>query len=99
MSIVERAGVVKRGQTWRCNEANAHPEDVPEPHDVPLWEPHPRFDIVIDDVQDDYVEATVAEGNSHPRTPDFGSEMVTTVEKLTSDPRWSLRDEEGEHDA
>jgi len=63
---------------------------------VPLWEPHPRFDAVVDRVEEDYVELTVATGNSHPRTPDFGAEIVSTVETLTSDPRWSLRDEGGE---
>lgn len=92
-SLAERAGAVHPGQTWRCDEARADPEDIPEPHDVPLWEPHPRFDVVIDEVQDDYVEATAMTGNSHPRTPGFGADVVTTVETLTSDARWSLRGE------
>ena len=92
-SLVERAGVVEAGQTWRCDESRADPDDVPAPHDVPLWEPQPRFTAVVDRVEEDYVELTVATGNSHPRTPDFGAEMVSTVETLTSDPRWSLRDE------
>ncbi|GAB7010438.1 SNF2/RAD54 family helicase [Halorubrum trueperi] len=95
-SLVERAGVVEAGQTWRCDESRADPEDVPAPHDVPLWEPHPRFDVIIDEVQDDYVEATAMTGNSHPRTPDFGADVVSTVETLTSDPRWSLRGEDGD---
>ena len=94
MSVLERAGVVECGQTWRCNEARANPEDVPEPHDVPLWAPHPRVDVVVDSVQGDYVELTVTTGNSHPRTPTHGAELVSTVETLTSDPRWSLRDAE-----
>lgn len=92
-SLVARSGAVERGQTWRCNEARANAEDVPESHDVPLWEPHPRFDVVVDSVQEDYVELTVTTGNSHPRTPTHGAELVSTVETLTSDPRWSLRDE------
>ena len=91
--LVARAGVVEAGQTWRCDESWADPDDVPEPHDVPLWAPQPRFDAVVDRVEEDYVELTVATGNSHPRTPDFGAEMVSTAETLTSDPRWSLRDE------
>ena len=93
MSVVERAGVVERGQTWRCDEAEADPDDVPEPHDVPLWEPHPRFAAVVDRVEDDYVELTAATGNSHPRTPEFGADVVSTVETLTSDARWRLDDE------
>jgi len=88
--LVERPGVVESGQAWRCDESRADPEDVPEPHPVPPWEPQPRFDAVVDRVADDYVELTVATGNSHPRTPAFGAEMVSTVETLTSDPRWSL---------
>ena len=91
--LVARAGVVEAGQTWRCDESRADPDDVPAPHNVPLWEPQPRFDAVVDRVEDDYVELTVTTGNSHPRTPDFGAEMVSAVETLTSDPRWSLRDE------
>lgn len=91
-SLVARAGAVEAGQVWRCNEANADPDDVPEPHDVPLWESYPRFDVVVDRVEGDYVELTVTDGNSHPRTPDFGAEMVSTVETLTSDPRWSNRE-------
>ena len=35
-SLVERAGVVETGQTWRCDESRADPNDVPAPHDVPL---------------------------------------------------------------
>ena len=93
MSVVERAGVVEPGQTWRCDESRADPDDVPEPHDVPLWEPHPRFTVVVDRVEDDYVELTAATGNGHPRTPRFGAELVSTVETLTSDARWSLDDE------
>lgn len=91
MSVVARSGAVEAGQVWRCNEAQANPADVPEPHDVPLWEPHPRFDVVVDSVQADYVELTVTTGNSHPRTPTHGSELVSTVETLTSDPRWALQ--------
>ncbi|PHQ44646.1 SNF2/RAD54 family helicase [Halorubrum sp. C3] len=96
-SLVERAGVVEAAQTWRCDESRADPEDVPEPHDVPLWEPQPRFTAVVDRVEEDYVELTVATGNSHPRTPAFGAEIVSTVATLTSDPRWSLI-EDGEVD-
>ena len=40
---------------------------------------------------DDCVELTVTTGNSHPRTPDFGAEMVSTVETLTSGNRWTLQ--------
>jgi len=92
MSLAARAGAVEAGQTWRCDESRADPDDVPAPHDVPLWAAYPRFDAVVDRVEDDYVELTVADGNSHPRTPDFGAEMVSTVETLTSDARWSLQD-------
>lgn len=93
LDLVARAGAVETGQVWRCDESQVDPADVPEPHDIPLWEPHPRFDVVVDRVEEDYVELTVATGNSHPRTPDIGAEMVSTTETLTSDPRWSLRDE------
>ena len=48
---------------------------------------------MVDRVEEEYVEFTVATGNSHPRTPTFGAEMVSTVQNLSSDPRWSLRDE------
>ncbi|EMA69154.1 SNF2/RAD54 family helicase [Halorubrum aidingense JCM 13560] len=89
-SLLERSQVVEAGQTWRCDEARAAPDDVPAPHDVPLWAPHPRFSAIVDRVQDDYVELTVTTGNSHPRTPAFGAEMVSTVETLTNDPRWSF---------
>jgi len=90
MSLVERAGAVEAGQTWRCDESRADPDDVPAPHDVPLWAPHPRFTAVVDRVEEDYVELTVTRGNSHPRTPEFGAEMVSTVETLTSGNRWTL---------
>jgi hypothetical protein len=89
--VVTRADVVTAGQTWRCDESRADPDDVPAPHDVPLWAPHPRFNAVVDRVEDDYVELTVTTGNSHPRTPDFGAEMVSTVETLTRDDRWTLQ--------
>ena len=91
MSVVTRADVVTAGQTWRYDESRADPDDVPAPHDVPLWAPHPRFNAVVDRVEDDYVELTVTTGNSHPRTPDFGAEMVSTVETLTRDDRWTLQ--------
>jgi len=91
MSLAARAQVVEAGQTWRCDESRADPGDVPAPHDSPLWAAHPRFDVVVDRVADDYVELTVTDGNSHPRTPDFGADIVSTVETLTSDPRWSLQ--------
>ena len=84
------ADVVTAGQTWRCDESRADPDDVPAPHDVPLWAPHPRFTAIVDRVEDDYVELTVTTGNSHPRTPEFGAEMVSTVETLTSGNRWTL---------
>ena len=90
MSVVTRADVVTAGQTWRCDESRADPDDVPAPHDVPLWPAHVRFTAVVDRVEDDYVELTVTTGNSHPRTPDFGAEMVSTVETLTSGNRWTL---------
>jgi|GEM_PF-2082180 hypothetical protein len=45
---------------------------------------------VVDCVEADYVELTVTRGNSHPRTPDFGAEIVSTVEMLTSGNRWTL---------
>ncbi|OYR69748.1 SNF2/RAD54 family helicase [Halorubrum sp. E3] len=91
-SLVARAGAVEAGQTWQCDESRADLDDVPEPHDVPLWEPQPRFTAVVDRVADDYVELIVTRGNSHPRTPDTGAEIVSTVETLTSDPRWSHQD-------
>ena len=91
MSVVTRADVVTAGQTWRCDESRADPDDVPAPHDVPLWPAHVRFTAVVDRVEDDYVELTVTTGNSHPRTPDFGAEMVSTVETLTSGNRWTLQ--------
>jgi hypothetical protein len=91
MSVLERAGVVEPGQMWRCNEARADPNDVPAPHDVPLWEPHPRFTAVVDTIEVDYVELTVTTGNSHPRTPTHGAEVVSTVETLTRDDRWALQ--------
>jgi len=95
--LVEPADDVETGQTWRCDESRADSEDVPEPHDVPLWEPHPRFTAVVDRVEGSYVELTAATGNSHPRTPDFGAEIVSTVETLTNDPRWSIQDERENH--
>ena len=90
MSVVTRADVVTAGQAWRCDESRADPDDVPAPHDVPLWPAHVRFTAVVDRVEEDYVELTVTTGNSHPRTPDFGAEMVSTVETLTSGNRWTL---------
>lgn len=93
-NLVARAGAVEAGQTWRCDESQADPGDVPEPHDVPLWASQPRFSAVVDRVDEDYVELTVGTGNGHPRTPDFGAEIVSTVETLTSDPRWSPRDDQ-----
>jgi len=45
---------------------------------------------VVDCVEADYVELTVTRGNSHPRTPDFGAEIVSTVEMLASGNRWTL---------
>ena len=91
MSVVTRADVVTAGQAWRCDESRADPDDVPAPHDVPLWAPHPRFTVVVDRVEDDYVELTVTRGNSHPRVPTIGGEVVSTVETLTRDDRWTLQ--------
>ena len=53
--------------------------------------PHPRFTVVVDRVEDDYVELTVTRGNSHPRVPTIGGEVVSTVETLTRDDRWTLQ--------
>ena len=91
MSLVERAGAVEAGQTWRCDESRADPDDVPAPHDVPLWPAHVRFTAVVDRVEEDYVELTVTRGNSHPRVPTIGGEVVSTVETLTRDDRWTLQ--------
>jgi len=80
--------VVERGQRWKCNEARADADDVPEGHDVLLWEPHPRFTAVVDDVLDGVAELTVATGNSHPRTPEFGEKVDIHVDRLVGDDRW-----------
>jgi len=93
VSVVARSGAVTAGQTWRCDESRANPDDVPEPHDVSLWPAYPRFTSVVDDVGEDYVELTVTRSNSHPRAPDIGAEVVSTVETLTSDARWSLQED------
>jgi|AntDeeMinimDraft_5_1070356.scaffolds.fasta_scaffold07447_7 hypothetical protein len=81
---------VERGQTWACNEADAEDGTVPEPHDVPLWEPQPRFRAVVDHVDGSYVELTATSGNDHPRTPAFGASIATTTTALRDKPRWSL---------
>lgn len=85
--------VIEPGQTWRCNEDRADPADVPEPHDVPLWEPYPRFTASVVCVYDEIgmVELSVAYGNSHPRTPDYGATVDVSLETLREDPRWHWR--------
>ena len=82
---------VSPGQTWECNEALTDPDAVPPPHDVPLWEAHPRFRAVVDRVVDDVAELTVTTGNSHPRTPAFGAKVDWHVDRLRDDPRWRLK--------
>jgi len=89
VSVVTRADVVTAGQTWRCDESRADPDDVPRP--TYRCGRRVRFTAVVDRVEEDYVELTVTTGNSHPRTPDFGAEMVSTVETLTSGNRWTLQ--------
>ena len=83
------AATVSVGQTWGCNEARADLDDVPEPHGVLLWEPHPRFRAVVDHVDGQYVELTVVGGNDHPRTPEFGASVATSTDSLRGKPRWS----------
>lgn len=90
----ESSAEISRGDTWECNEARADPDDVPEPHDVELWEPHPRFRALVDRVQGDYVEMTVVSSNSHPRSPEFGDHIAASAEKLQSQPRWRPVDDE-----
>jgi len=83
--------VIESGQVWRCDEAEAD-EPEAEPHDVDLWEPLPRFRALVDRVEDDMVELTAATGNTHPRTPAFGADLVKTTETLQEDPRWTRVD-------
>ena len=83
---------VERGQIWQCNEACADPDDVPDPHDVALWESHPRFRAVVDRVDGSYVELTVSQSNDHPRSPEFGAEIATSTTQLTGQDRWRLVD-------
>jgi len=80
---------VRRGQTWACDETNAE-GDVPEPHDVALWEDRPRFRAVVDDIVGGLVQLTVTTGNTHPRTPEAGEKVDVPAERLNDRPRWSL---------
>jgi len=82
---------VTPGQSWRCDEGRADAGDVPDGHDVPLWEAHPRFTAVVDDILDGVAELTVSGGNSHPRTPDFGATLDIHVDTLTGDRRWEIQ--------
>lgn len=84
---------VEPGQRWQCNEARADSDDVPDAHDVTLWEDQPRFTAVVDDVLDGVAELTVATGNSHPRTPTFGETLDIHVDTLAGDDRWRPADE------
>lgn len=87
MSAVE----IQRGQKWQCDESRADSDTVPDPHEESLWEPHPRFVAVVDEVRDGVVTLTATYGNSHPRTPDFGSTLDLAVERLLDGDRWSLK--------
>lgn len=83
---------IRPGQIWRCDEGRADPARVPDSHDVDLWEPHPRFVAVVDEIRDGVVTLTASYGNSHPRTPDFGAKLDLAAEKLLEGDRWTLRD-------
>ena len=77
------------GDTWRCTEDDAPKTDA---HDVELWPSFPRFTAVVDRVEGDYVELTVATGNDHPRTPAFGASLAKSLDTLKESDRWKLTD-------
>lgn len=85
-----RTSHVRKGQTWSMNESRANPDDVPEPHDVELWADQPSFKAVVDGVVDGVAELTVATGNDHPRTPDFGEKVDIATDSMINDPRWRV---------
>ncbi|QCW05255.1 SNF2/RAD54 family helicase [Natrinema pallidum] len=83
---------IEPGQTWRCNEARADPDAVPDPHTDALWADHPRFRATVDDVRDGVVTLVVGYGNDHPRAPDYGATIVRSAAKLRERDRWQEAD-------
>jgi len=76
------------GTTVVCDESFANPEDVPEPHTDAIWADYPRFHIVVDSDDGDYVEATVTRSNDHPRAPDHGSTLAKSKRVLNTKERY-----------
>jgi hypothetical protein len=77
-----------------CNEARA---ESPR-HDFGesgLGPRYPRFTAVVDSVQGEYVEATVARRNPHARSPDPGAHLALSATTIRDEARWSIED--GEH--
>lgn len=81
---------VAPGQTWICTVANK--DDPPEPHTESMWADYPQFRAVVDSVQDDYVELTVSGSDDHPRSPDFGADVVETTTGLNDKTEWRLNE-------
>lgn len=94
---MSEADDVRAGQTWRCDEAAADPDAVPDGHDsVRLWADHPRFSALVDEVVGDVAALVVGTSNSHPRAPDLGDRVDVHVDRLLAADRWSLKREGNE---
>jgi len=79
------------GTTILCDESRADPADVPEPHTDAMWADYPRFHMVVDSVDGDYVEATVTRSNDHPRAPEHGSTLAKSIAVLEGESRWEVQ--------
>jgi hypothetical protein len=82
------------GTRIQCNEARA---ESPQ-HDFGesgIGPRYPRFTVLVDSVQGEYVEATVTRRNPHARSPDPGAHLALSATSIHDESRWKV--EGGEH--
>ncbi|WP_435065911.1 SNF2/RAD54 family helicase [Halobaculum sp. EA56] len=85
--MADRFQQLQAGDTLQCVEERAPPAGS---RTGSFSTGRPRFTVVVDRVDGDYVEATATTGNAHRRTPDFGDEVALSLATLREDDRWEV---------